>query len=112
MNIKIEGINELRVALNNAASLDKVRQVVRLNGAELQQKAMMAAPYDTGYLRRSIMLSIEDNGLTAKCTALAHYAPYQEWGTRFMAAHPFMRPSFNRQAPIFQNDVARVMGEI
>lgn len=111
MNIRLYGINELCVALNNAASLDRVRQVVRLNGSELQQKAMQAAPYKTGYLRRSIMLSLEDDGLTAKCTALASYAPYQEWGTRYMAAHPFMRPSFNRQAPIFENDISRVMGD-
>ena len=112
MKIKLEGINELRVALDKAASLDAVKQVVRLNGSELQQKAMQTAPYDTGTLRRSIMLDIEDNGLTAKCTALAEYAPYVEWGTRYMDAQPFMRPSFNKQAPTFENDIHKVMGDI
>ena len=109
MSIRLEGLNELRVALNPGTKIDKVKKVVKLNGSELQKKAQIFAPVDTGTLERSIKLDIGNGGMKAVIEAEADYAPYQEYGTRFMDAQPYMKPAFNRQQGQFKSDLAQVM---
>lgn len=95
MGVEFTGVNELRVALKKKAGLDAVKKVVQYDGAKLQKAAQRNAPVDTGFLKRSIGLEIQDSGLTAKSEATAEYAGYQEWGTRFMEAQPYMKPAFD-----------------
>ena len=110
MGVKINGISEMKRALEKQAKVEQmVSSVVKLNGAELQQKAQRNAPVDTGNLRRSINLSIKDAGMTAEVTAMADYSGYVEYGTRFMNAQPFMAPAFNVQKDIFIDDLKRVL---
>lgn len=109
MSVKMTGVKELRLKLKGNMNLSSVKHVVRMNGAEMQAKAQRNAPVDTGNLKRSIGLEIRDNGLTAEVEALAEYAPYVEWGTRFMRAQPFIRPAFNSQKEIFKRDMDRLM---
>lgn len=104
------GLKELQVHVAAGMDLDPVREVVKMNGAELQRKAMKNAPVDTGSLKRYIMLSVMDGGLTARINPLMNYSAYQEYGTRYMAAHPFMRPALNDQKKQFKADLKRLMG--
>ena len=66
-----------------------VRDLVLLVEAE----AKKACPVDTGKLRASITPVIESwaAGYVGTNTA---YAPYVEYGTRKMAAQPFLEPAF------------------
>ena len=107
--MKMEGVHELRMKLEKNAELGEVKWIVRRNGAELQARAQRKAPVDTGTLKRSIGLEIRDGGLTAESEATAEYAPYVEWGTRFMKAQPFMRPAFNIQKEKFKQDMEKIM---
>ena len=107
--MRIEGLSELRVALDPGDKIKMVKNIVKLNGSELQQKAQEKAPVDTGTLKRSIKLDIEDGGMRAVVEAEAEYAPYQEFGTRFMDAQPYMKPAFNQQQAKFKSDLSRVM---
>ena len=75
----------------------------------LQAKAQRNAPVDTGTLKRSISLVLRDGVLTAESEATAEYAPYVEWGTRFMNAQPFMRPAYYAQKEQFKSDLSRLM---
>ena len=109
MELEVRGIEKLSKALKKRADLSDVKKVVQMNGAEMQRGAQRRAPVDTGFLKRSIELSIEDGGFTAKVAATAHYAPYLEWGTRFMTAQPFVRPSFFTQRKQFIKDMQRIM---
>lgn len=110
MGVKLSGMKELRNSLNSQSNISKiVAPVVRQNGAELQQKAQRCAPVDTGNLRRSIQLSIKDNGMTAEVAAAAEYSAYVEYGTRFMNAQPYVKPAFNEQKDIFINDLKKAM---
>lgn len=109
MSVKMTGVNELRAALKKNMDLEAVKRVVKQNGAELQTRAQRNAPVDTGTLKRSIGLEISDGGLTAKSEATAEYAPYQEWGTRYMDAQPYMRPAFNVQKEQFKKDMDRLV---
>lgn len=109
MKLTVTGVNELRKKLQQNGKLDAVKRVVKMNGAELQAKAQRNAPVDTGTLKRSISLELRDGGLTAESEATAEYAPYVEWGTRFMNAQPFMRPAYYAQKEQFKRDLSKIM---
>lgn len=109
MSFKFTGVNELRAKLNKNTDLNGVKRVVAQNGSELQQKAQRNAPVDTGNLKRSIGLEIQNGGMTAKSEAGAEYAPYVEWGTRFMDAQPYMKPAYNQQKEQFKRDLDKLV---
>lgn len=108
--LEFKGALELSKDLRKKAKqVELVRAIVKQNGSEMQQKAMRTVPVRTGELKRSIELNIEDDGMTARVTAGKDYAPYVEWGTRYMTAQPFMRPAFKAQVPRFKTHLAKVM---
>lgn len=109
MKLTMTGTNELRKKLQQNSKLDAVKRVVKMNGAELQAKAQRNAPVDTGTLKRSISLVLRDGVLTAESEATAEYAPYVEWGTRFMNAQPFMRPAYYTQKEQFKRDLNKIV---
>ena len=49
--------------------------------------------------------------MTAVVSANTDYAAYQEYGTRYMTAHPFLRPALNEQGKQFINDLKRLAKE-
>lgn len=110
-SIKLEGVAALKKGLSERANLSDVRNIVALNGSELQKKAIRNAPVDTGNLVRSISLTfpISSGGYVAKISAQAHYALYVELGTRYMSSQPFMGPAFFVQRRIFERDLKRLM---
>lgn len=106
----------------NRKDTNKVRQVVRTNGAELSKVMKKNADfeghfegdwfvYPTGTTKRSIRLSVKDAGLRAEVAPKTYYSPYLEHGTRFMNAQPFVKPSFDHQKPIFLKDMLAVIGD-
>jgi HK97 gp10 family phage protein len=111
--IKVTGLEDIEKKLKANATLADVKKVVRHNGAELQKKIQRKADfkkgYQTGTTKRSVKLEITDGGLTAESGPETEYAPYVEYGTRFMEAQPFVRPAFDEQKKVFQNDLKKLM---
>ena len=103
-SIKITGIKELEAKLKKNATLD---------GAELQtlmtRNAVFVKGYSTGATKRSIRCTFTDLNLTATVEPTTYYSPYPEYGTRFMSAQPFVRPSFNIQKEIFKRELKKLM---
>lgn len=65
---------------------------------DMHGAAQRAAPVRTGALRRGITLE-EGNPSTVSASSLAggglrEYAAYNEFGTRYMSANPFMLPGY------------------
>ena len=108
-SIQIKGLKELEKKLKQTATMEQVKQIVKMNTVEMNAKASRKAPVDTGFLRRSIIFEIADSGMTGKSTVRAHYAPYLEFGTRFMASQPFMVPAWRAQKEIFKKDMDRLV---
>lgn len=106
---KVTGIAELKQKLMKNAAMDDVKEIVKINGAELNANAQSKAPVDTGFLRRSIVFQLATMGFEARVFATAEYAPYLEWGTRFMSAQPFMGPAFRVQKVKFEKDMQRLV---
>lgn len=107
--VKINGLEDLEKRLKKNVNMSDVKKVVKQNGAELQSKVQENAPVDTGNLKRSIELGIEDSGFTAKVSPTAEYAPYIEYGTRFMEAQPYLRPALNEQKEQFKSDMKKLV---
>lgn len=73
-------------------------------GRELERRALQVeraakqlCPVDTGRLRASInhRLEADGQGLVAIIGSDVEYAPYVEFGTRYMRAQPYLRPALN-----------------
>lgn len=109
MSMQFNGMKELIAGMQEHMDMSLAKQVVALNGSEMQRNAMRKAPVDTGQLKRSIMLDISGDGLKATVTPTVNYAPYQEYGTRYMDAQPFIRPAFNEQKPRFVSDLKKIV---
>jgi HK97 gp10 family phage protein len=113
VNIEVNGVEELSAALKEKVTMSDVKRVVRHNGMRLDKSivanAVFVRGYATGATKRSIHLTMEDGGLTAKSGPTTEYAPYLEWGTRFMQAQPFVGPAFNVVKGQFISDLKRLM---
>jgi phage protein, HK97 gp10 family len=87
----------------------KVDAVVTKAALDIQANAQARAPVRFGILKASIQ---------AHRVGVAHwrvdvgaeYGIYQEYGTVYMPAHPFMRPAIERVRPVFLNALNRTLG--
>lgn len=111
--ITIKGLDKLEKALRENATLNDVKRVVKHNGSALQRnmqgKADFTQGYQTGTTKRSIGLEIQDGGFTANVGPETEYSPYLEYGTRFMAAQPFVNPALNEQKEKFKSDMQKLV---
>ncbi len=111
--IKFEGISDLQKGLAKKIQLDDVKRVVKQNGSELQRGTQRNADfkkgYQTGTTKRSIGLEFTDGGLTAEVEPKTEYAPYLEFGTRFMEAQPFVKPAWEVQKEQFKKDMDKLV---
>lgn len=107
--MELKGLDELMGALKKKATLDDVKDVVKMNGAEMQRNMQRDAPVDTGFLKRSIELGSSDKGFTVSVTPKAEYAIYLIYGTRFNYVQDFFRPNYFNQRQKFLEDLKRLM---
>lgn len=112
-SIKITGIKELQKRLKKNVTLDDVKQTIRKNGTELQdkmqEKADFTKGYQTGATKDSIRVEMSNSNLTATVEPTTEYSPYLEFGTRFMDAQPFVRPAFEAQLTQFKSDMQKLV---
>ena len=111
---KITGAKELRKSLDliRTTIVPRVQTVIKVSGGEMQRGAQRLAPVAEiagGTLKRSIELEIKDGGLTAKVSPYAHYAVYQEYGTRYMLGKPFIRPAFHKVKLVFIENMKKAL---
>ena len=113
MAIKLTGLDKLQKALKDNVTMDDVKRVVKTNGGRLQRKMQTNADfvkgYQTGQTKRSIGLEVIDGGFTAEVAPTTEYSPYLEYGTRFMQAQPFVKPSLDEQKQKFKSDMQKLV---
>lgn len=115
VQIKIEGADLAAKALMKMEAKHKVavKRVVKHHGSKLQEgmkrNAVFTGPYSVGETARQVDLAIKDGGFTAEVGTSTLYAPYLEYGTRFMAAQPFVKKSLDQQAPDFMSDLQKIL---
>lgn len=115
MQVKITGMDALVSGLQSRANTNQIKQIVRECGTDLKSKTLtnMAGAYTHGYstgrTARTTSLDFSDGGLTAKVKPTTEYFPFLEYGTRYMAAMPTLKPAFDVEAPLFIQKLRRVM---
>lgn len=77
----------------NAAIDAAVVAEVKKAALEIEAAAKARAPVRTGTLRRSIHTVLSDGDRTATVGPSVSYGIFPEFGTRHMAARPYMRPA-------------------
>lgn len=79
---------------------------------DIEARAKAKTPVRTGTLRRSIHSLFQNGGLTALVGPSVLYGKFVEFGTRHMAARPFMRPAAEQVLPGFAAAVKRALGAL
>jgi HK97 gp10 family phage protein len=74
--------------------------LVRKTALDVERRAKILAPVDTGTLQRSIQTAF-DSDLSAVVFVGASYGIHLEFGTRRMSPRPFLGPAFEETAPEF-----------
>ena len=119
ISVKIKGLDKLEKRLKKNASLNDVKTVVSKHGTQMQQKMVQKADFHghyegkkfvkpTGATRRSIHGEKIQGGFGCEAGPTTHYSPYLEFGTRFMEAQPFVKPSFDEQKGKFKKDLKKL----
>jgi len=83
--------------------------LVNAAAEEIALLAKVLAPFRTGALRDSIAVELT-GALTATVGTPITYAIYQEFGTRFMAAHPYLVPATDQVRGILDSLFASAGG--
>lgn len=120
ISFNIIGLTKLKQKVATVGKMNDVKRIVKTNGTVLKRTMVKKATFrghfkgktfvkPTGATKRSITLTIEDAGLTAKVRPTTHYAVYLEKGTRKMAAQPFVKPAFDEIKENFKKDLERLV---
>jgi len=90
MEMHVEGLPELREKLNRLDDGMKrnVQDAMRFEAEVMKDTARARCPVRTGRLRDSIFAKVED--WMVKLGAVAPYAVYQEFGTRYIQPRRFL----------------------
>lgn len=85
--IEWEGVNKLLKGIEKFEEeyLSAVRRIVAETAIEIQTRAQALAPVDEGNLRKSIDITFENGGLSAKIIVGAEYAIFLEFGSGIYA---------------------------
>ena len=112
---------KFRIKLNNIETITRpMRQEIAIaveeTGAAIVDTAQSTVAVRTGFLRDSIGLKIERKGnaafgrITAIIQVTAIYAKFVEFGTRKMAAQPFLYPAVQMHIQEFLTKLRRILG--
>lgn len=112
--MKLDGLDEVLKNLDHYTEeiQDNLEDALTAGAMVGERFAKEYAPVETGTLRRSIAVETEEKNKSAvvvRCGTNVEYAPFLEFGTSRMAAHPFMRPAFfNHKSEILD----KIVGEL
>ena len=92
VQVTVEGADALAASLDRVGSeLDQLQDAGTKAGQLVRQRAQSNAPVDTGRLARSIRA--DATGTEVTVGAYTPYAAFQEFGTVYVPASPYLRPA-------------------
>jgi len=105
--IGLEGVQKNLRSAVKAVGKKPMKDAVLEAADKIVQEAKRRAPYRTGRLRRDIGKKVTLSSKTRAVVEVGHtrsrkegrvifWAPMQEFGTPHHAAHPYLRPAFER----------------
>lgn len=88
---------------------EEVKSLVKETSYKIERTAKQLAPVRTGHLVRNIKTRFNKGGLVGVVTSNAEYSIYVEYGTRKMAAQPYMTPAAFQHQDKFAEEVNRII---
>ncbi|QTJ50475.1 hypothetical protein FE331_07495 [Dolosigranulum pigrum] len=109
ISVKWTGIEKLSAAISNAhpKAVEQAIKVTQNAGEEGKRIAFQFAPHDTEYLRDHIFT--RHQGMESIIESPAGYSGFQEYGTRFMSAQPYMGPMMKYIEPKYRIEMTKAM---
>lgn len=103
----VDGLEAARRALERVLRAEGAgaRDALPLIGQEAVRRIRLHAPLATGRLRRSYAYEVGDGYVDVG--SAVEYAPYQEFGTRFMDGQPHFRPALEEMRDVIPDLVAK-----
>ena len=98
-------INSLGRSVEKA--IKAAEKELQLTALEIERDAKLNAPVDTGMLRASITST--GSGSEYEIGTNLEYAPFVEYGTRYMAAQPFLFPAFEKGVGELQKNIKKAV---
>jgi len=110
IKLEVKGVKETlaKIDLINAKVRKAVQEQVGKSAFNIQREAKKRCPVDTGALRNSITVDFY-GVMSAQIGPHMPYAPYVEYGTRKMAARPYLFPAFEQERPNFEKGLAEAV---
>lgn len=118
--VQFSGVDSLQKALASGKDFrPRAQRVVRYHSTKLTQTMMRNAVFTKGYSTGETQRSIGANsptfsngGMEGRVGATTEYAPYLEYGTRFMAAQPFCDKSLKQIEPSFYRGLQTIVKNV
>ena len=111
ITIKINGIPEALAKLKKYQfrKKDQIKDELRIGAFKVEALAKDVVPVATGLLKSSITTDESDIAiLITRVGTNKKYAPYVEFGTKIMAARPYLFPAFFSQ----ENEIVKAIGRV
>lgn len=110
---KVLGLDRSRRALSAVLRAEKaaVGPALAAVGQYAVTEIQKRAPLLTGRLRRSYTYEVDPNGRWVDVLSNVEYAPYQEFGTRFISGTPHVRPGIDATLRVVPQLVAARVGQ-
>lgn len=108
--VSIEGVgNFVKLVGNYSKNVQNgVQEEIVRSSLRIERAAKIAAPWETGWLSSQIY-SVSITLYHSEIVSPVEYSIYQEYGTRYMMAQPFMFPSLKADYYVFMNNINRIV---
>lgn len=111
ITIKVKGIPEALANLRKYQSQKKeqIKNELRIGAFKIEGLAKDVVPVDTARLKGSLTTDDSDIArLVMRVGTNVKYGPYVEFGTRRMAAQPYLYPAFFA----YENEIVKAIGKV
>lgn len=95
-----------------SSTIRKAQGAVVKTGADIVGDARGTVAVDTGYLKSTIGMDVDPDGLGLEAGPTAEYGAFVERGTSRMAPQPYLGPAFDRRAPGLERAIRDLGGDI
>jgi HK97 gp10 family phage protein len=108
--LDVRGVKETiaKIDLTNSKVRQAVKEQVAKSALNIQLGAKKRCPVRTGALRNSITVDFY-GVMSAQIGPHLPYAPFVEFGTKKMAARPYLFPAFEEERPKFEKGLAKAV---